>query len=413
MIIRLTKANFSSNNIGQYTTEPGTLTFNVSPSNATATLTCAAMSPSTKTGTGAITWANIPAGSTVSYEVSLSGYNTQKGSISIYGNTSKTITLSEVGSVTPPVTPEQPGTETTELFTGLQTGYFVNYVKSNSTAKKGTVNQFGVKTGSNSAKCIAVDLEDGATYRYYINYKSVPASSRRLRLGLFNENVSSLNKVTVNDSTDLDTTECSKSIRIIQEDLALTDGTLVPDVVEGYFTNTQNAKSFVGIIGSTTSTFDVDVSIKKVNTDVYDINSNFVIKNTVIREGADGKVYTLTSPTGKVRTYFYEIEPGATYKIQYTNNASDTTRRQTIALFEPSYRDTSFARFASSNESCSDATVETAAVEVIKAFSSNYETTDKTFEYTFTNDKNARTLGLMLGFNSNIDDVVGTITKIR
>lgn len=105
MIIRLTKANFSSNNIGQYTTEPGTLTFNVSPSNATATLTCAAMSPSTKTGTGTITWANIPAGSTVSYEVSLSGYNTQKGSISIYGNTSKTVTLSEVGNVTPPATP--------------------------------------------------------------------------------------------------------------------------------------------------------------------------------------------------------------------------------------------------------------------------------------------------------------------
>lgn len=105
MIIRLTKANFSSNNIGQYTTEPGTLTFNVSPSNASWTLTCAAMSPSTKTGTGNTTWANIPAGSTVSYEVSLSGYNTQKGSISIYGNTSKTITLSEVGSVTPPVTP--------------------------------------------------------------------------------------------------------------------------------------------------------------------------------------------------------------------------------------------------------------------------------------------------------------------
>lgn len=110
MIIRLTKANFSSNNIGQYTTEPGTLTFNVSPSNASWTLTCAAMSPSTKTGTGNTTWANIPAGSTVSYEVSLSGYNTQKGSISIYGNTLKTITLSEVGSVTPPVTPEEPGT---------------------------------------------------------------------------------------------------------------------------------------------------------------------------------------------------------------------------------------------------------------------------------------------------------------
>ena len=109
MIIRLTKANFSSNNIGQYTTEPGTLTFNVSPSNASWTLTCTAMSPSTKTGTGNTTWANIPAGSTVSYEVSLSGYNTQKGSISIYGNTSKTITLSEVGSVTPP-TPEEPGT---------------------------------------------------------------------------------------------------------------------------------------------------------------------------------------------------------------------------------------------------------------------------------------------------------------
>ena len=110
MIIRLTKANFSSNNIGQYTTEPGTLTFNVSPSNASWTLTCAAMSPSTKTGTGNTTWANIPAGSTVSYEVSLSGYNTQKGSISIYGNTSKTITLSEVGSVPPPVDPEEPGT---------------------------------------------------------------------------------------------------------------------------------------------------------------------------------------------------------------------------------------------------------------------------------------------------------------
>ena len=110
MIIRLTKANFSSNNIGQYTTEPGTLTFNVSPSTASWTLTCTAMSPSTKTGTGNTTWANIPAGSTVSYEVSLSGYNTQKGSISIYGNTSKTITLSEVGSVTPPVTPEEPGT---------------------------------------------------------------------------------------------------------------------------------------------------------------------------------------------------------------------------------------------------------------------------------------------------------------
>lgn len=119
MIIRLTKANFSSNNIGQYTTEPGTLTFNVSPSNASWTLTCAAMSPSTKTGTGNTTWANIPAGSTVSYEVSLSGYNTQKGSISIYGNTSKTITLSEVGSVTPPVTPEpdQPGTTTNYTFT--------------------------------------------------------------------------------------------------------------------------------------------------------------------------------------------------------------------------------------------------------------------------------------------------------
>ena len=110
MIIRLTKANFSSNNIGQYTTEPGTLTFNVSPSNASWTLTCAAMSPSTKTGTGNTTWANIPAGSTVSYEVSLSGYNTQKGSISIYGNTSKTITLSEVGSVTPDPEPEEPGT---------------------------------------------------------------------------------------------------------------------------------------------------------------------------------------------------------------------------------------------------------------------------------------------------------------
>lgn len=98
MIIRLTKANFSSNNIGQYTTEPGTLTFNVSPSSASWTLTCTAMSPSTKTGTGNTTWENIPAGSTVSYEVSLSGYNTQKGSISIYGNTTKTITLSEVGS---------------------------------------------------------------------------------------------------------------------------------------------------------------------------------------------------------------------------------------------------------------------------------------------------------------------------
>ena len=145
MIIRLTKANFSSNNIGQYTTEPGTLTFNVSPSNASWTLTCAAMSPSTKTGTGNTTWANIPAGSTVSYEVSLSGYNTQKGSISIYGNTSKTITLSEVGSVTPPVTPEEPGTgggsgETPSVPT--TTTWYVDH-RNNSAVLTSTVNKAG------------------------------------------------------------------------------------------------------------------------------------------------------------------------------------------------------------------------------------------------------------------------------
>lgn len=299
----------------------------------------------------------------------------------------------------------------TELFNGFYTerSFFTNYTDD-------TFKQLGVKTGSTSAHTVAIDIEDGATYYYKIDYSAVAAASRRMRLGLFNETVANLNLVTVNDSVNLSTTDCSKSVRIIREDQMKYDK-LIPDVVEGYFTNTENAKSFVGLVGSSSTPLNIVVSVKKVaKPTTYTFMPN-AYYSAPVRGGTDAsgatQAYVLTNISGTARAWAFELEDGATYTISYTNTADDTNRRQSIALFAPSWKATDFIKVAFDNESCTNvsATDGTPAIETIVPFTSGASAA-KNYEYTFTNTKNAKTLYMLLAMNVDASCVTGTVTKV-
>lgn len=104
MIITLKGANFSGagNNIGNLSQIGGTFTFTINPTPSDATVKINGVAQ--KSITGAY-------GTAISWEVSKDGYNTRTGSLTMpLGGKTMSVSLTAVGSVTPPVTPEQPGT---------------------------------------------------------------------------------------------------------------------------------------------------------------------------------------------------------------------------------------------------------------------------------------------------------------
>ena len=100
MIITLKGADFSGagNNIGNLSQIGGTFTFTINPTPSDATVK---INGSTrKSITGAY-------GTAISWEVSKNGYNTRKGSLTMpLGGKTMSVSLTAVGSVTPPVTPD-------------------------------------------------------------------------------------------------------------------------------------------------------------------------------------------------------------------------------------------------------------------------------------------------------------------
>lgn len=104
MIITLKGADFSGagNNIGNLSQIGGTFTFTINPTPSDATVKI--NGTARKSITGAY-------GTAISWEVSKDGYNTRTGSLTMpLGGKTMSVSLTAVGSVTPPVTPEQPGT---------------------------------------------------------------------------------------------------------------------------------------------------------------------------------------------------------------------------------------------------------------------------------------------------------------
>ena len=108
MIITLKGADFSGagNNIGNLSQIGGTFTFTINPTPSDATVKI--NGTARKSITGAY-------GTAISWEVSKNGYNTRTGSLTMpLGGKTMSVSLTAVGSVTPPVTPpvtpEQPGT---------------------------------------------------------------------------------------------------------------------------------------------------------------------------------------------------------------------------------------------------------------------------------------------------------------
>lgn len=104
MIITLKGADFSGagNNIGNISQIGGTFTFTINPTPSDATVKI--NGTARKSITGAY-------GTAISWEVSKNGYNTRTGSLNMpLGGKTMSVTLSKVGSVTPPVTPDKPGT---------------------------------------------------------------------------------------------------------------------------------------------------------------------------------------------------------------------------------------------------------------------------------------------------------------
>ena len=104
MIITLKGADFSGagNNIGNLSQIGGTFTFTINPTPSDATVKI--NGTTRKSITGAY-------GTAISWEVSKNGYNTRTGSLTMpLGGKTMSVSLTAVGSVTPPVTPEQPGT---------------------------------------------------------------------------------------------------------------------------------------------------------------------------------------------------------------------------------------------------------------------------------------------------------------
>lgn len=112
MIITLKGADFSGagNNIGNLSQIGGTFTFTINPTPSDATVKI--NGTARKSITGAY-------GTAISWEVSKDGYNTRTGSLTMpLGGKTMSVSLTAVGSTTPPVTPpvtpdpepEQPGT---------------------------------------------------------------------------------------------------------------------------------------------------------------------------------------------------------------------------------------------------------------------------------------------------------------
>lgn len=104
MIITLKGANFSGagNNIGNLSQIGGTFTFTINPTPSDATVKI--NGTARKSITGAY-------GTAISWEVSKDGYNTRTGSLTMpLGGKTLPVSLTAVGSVNPPVTPEEPGT---------------------------------------------------------------------------------------------------------------------------------------------------------------------------------------------------------------------------------------------------------------------------------------------------------------
>lgn len=116
MIITLTGANFSGagNNIGNLSNS-GPFTVKVTCSNVSGATVKISGYGSGATGTGSATLNSVPSGTTLTYTITASGYNNASGTINVtYSDVNKSVSLTAVGSVTPPVTPdpepEQPGT---------------------------------------------------------------------------------------------------------------------------------------------------------------------------------------------------------------------------------------------------------------------------------------------------------------
>lgn len=104
MIITLKGADFSGagNNIGNLSQIGGTFTFTINPTPSDATVKINGTAQ--KSITGAY-------GTAISWEVSKDGYNTRTGSLTMpLGGKTMSVSLTAVGSVTPPVDPEEPGT---------------------------------------------------------------------------------------------------------------------------------------------------------------------------------------------------------------------------------------------------------------------------------------------------------------
>jgi hypothetical protein len=124
MIITLKGADFSGagNNIGNLSQIGGTFTFTINPTPSDATVKI--NGTARKSITGAY-------GTAISWEVSKNGYNTRTGSLTMpLGGKTMSVSLTAVGSVTPPVTPEEPSRlpseyQEVEYLKTSETQYFV------------------------------------------------------------------------------------------------------------------------------------------------------------------------------------------------------------------------------------------------------------------------------------------------
>lgn len=169
---------------------------------------------------------------------------------------------------------------TNEQFTDFATKT-KDFLLKNGTNDKGESKLFALLSSTKNARCAAISLKDGHTYKIHVKNNSTTTSTWRMRIGVFEEDYSTLKFIPVaqDDCQGISTSVGSPAAEIL---VNVDSG--VQNSYDATYTNSNNYKTLLIFMGWGNDYADLEVSVTDEDADY--LNGNIKISSQNIDESS-------------------------------------------------------------------------------------------------------------------------------